>query len=353
MKKIIFNLKLVLILFICFALALLGGLVIQQHRSRTRLAVAAGENVKSLSQRYSQAGTIYDVNGTVLAESDAGIRKYSENSEIAAAVLHTVGDYTQRIDNTIETRYQSVLLGTGRNPFHQLWLDVRGKGLYGDDIILTLDSGLCLQASHLLKDYNGSIVMINYRTGEVIASVSSPGTSPQSVIDYEGFTDTSLFNRALLGSYAPGSVFKLITAAAWINSENYDPNLKLVCTGKSTVHPDAADENGDGHGEVDLAEAIEKSCNVYFAEIGVRTGLEKLTETAEQFGITQPYSLDLLKGASGEIYSEPDDIMLSWLAIGQPSGVSRLSITPVELARLAGAIATGGDLYSSHIIDHL
>jgi cell division protein FtsI/penicillin-binding protein 2 len=79
MKKLIFNLKIMLLVFLALSLMLTGGLILQQHRSKTRLAVAAGENLVSLRQRYSQAGSIYDINGEILAHSDNGIRLYHEN----------------------------------------------------------------------------------------------------------------------------------------------------------------------------------------------------------------------------------------------------------------------------------
>lgn len=347
------NLKITLVVFLVLSLALFAGLIMQQYRSRTQLAVAAGENLAALTQRYTQAGTIYDRNGVVLAKSEAGSRVYSDDANLAKAMLHAVGDYTHRIDNTIETRYQSVLLGSGRNPLRQFWLDIRGKGLYGDDIVLTLDSRLCMEAARQLQDRSGSIVLLNYETGAVLAMVSSPSTSPQSVIAYEGFPETSLFNRSLQGAYAPGSVFKLVTAMAWLQSDLYDEDFHLTCHGESTFHPDAANEDGDGHGAVTFKSAVARSCNVFFGELGVMLGQEALLEAAEQLGIGEAYRVDLLNGVRSEISTEDDDIMLSWLAIGQPTGDSTLRVSPMELARLTGAIAAGGVLKATHVVDHL
>ena len=352
MKKLIFNLKVSLILFLCLGIALTGGLIMQQFRSKSRLAVAAGENLISLRQRYAQAGSVTDSSGELLAWSENGIRHYHQNSNLAKAVLHTVGDYTQRIDNTIETRYQPVLLGTDRNFFHQFWLDVQGKGLGGDDVVLTLDSKISLRAAELLANRRGAVVVINYKTGEIIATTSTPSVDPQSVIDYENIPDTGLFNRALRGSYAPGSVFKLITALAWLQSDDYDPEYHVDCHGESTIDSDYANENGDGHGLVYLEDAISRSCNVFFGELGVKVGREALLNTAAGLGIGEGYNVDRLTGISSFIECEEDDLQLSWLAIGQPTGNSQLSMSPIELARFAGAIANQGVLMESHIIDH-
>jgi len=138
MKMLMRNLKIVLVLFILISAALLIGLSFQQYRSKTELYIAAGENKEALKSRYAQAGSILDINGGILAQSKDGDRLYSEDPVIAKAVLHIVGDYTHNIGNTIESSYQGILLGNDRNILRQLYLDVLGKGLSGDDITLQL-----------------------------------------------------------------------------------------------------------------------------------------------------------------------------------------------------------------------
>src|SRR5665647_366839 len=228
MKMLMKNIKIILILFILISAALLIGLSFQQYRSKTELFVAAGENKKALKSRYAQAGSIFDINGEVLAQSVDGERLYSDDPVIAEAVLHIVGDYTHNIGNTIESTYQGVLLGNDRNVLRQFFLDILGKGLAGDDITLTLDGELSKKAYELLDGRRGSIVLLNYKTGAVLTAVSSPSTSPASVVSYTDIPDSSLFNRALLGSYAPGSTFKIITTAAYLTSPQYDPTVSCL-----------------------------------------------------------------------------------------------------------------------------
>jgi cell division protein FtsI/penicillin-binding protein 2 len=97
------------------------------------------------------------------------------------------------------------LLGTSRPFFTQLLLDIKRQGFTGNDLILTVDSKLMLKADRLLSDYHGSIVMLNYRTGDILALVSSPRLYPQDIIDWTNIVEGSLFNRALFGRYLPGS----------------------------------------------------------------------------------------------------------------------------------------------------
>ncbi len=353
MKALIRNLKIVLLLFMVLSLALLSGLVIQQYRSRTRLFAAAGENKAALKTRYAAAGRIVDRNGAVLAVSQDGERLYSSDAATAKAVLHIVGDYTHNIANTVEARYQSELLGTDRNVLHQLLLDFTGHGFLGDDITLTIDGSLSKKAAQLLKNRSGAVVLMNYKTGALLAAVSSPGTTPQSVITYKGFPETSLFNRALSGAYAPGSTFKVITAAAWLQSPDYDSQLTVNCQGQSTVISHGAKESDGKHGPVNLETAFSKSCNVFFGQVGASLGRGQLLAAARNFGLGASLSLDRLEVLDSRIETLDDPSVLSWLAIGQPTADSVLQMTPLQMAMIAGAVANAGLMVQPHVIDHL
>ena len=353
MKLLIRNIKIVLVIFLAMSLALLAGLAIQQYRSKKWFDIAAGENKAALKTRYANAGKIFDRNGSTLAESVDGVRLYAGDDLAAKAVLHLVGDYTHNIGNTIEARYQGQLLGTDRNFFHQLLLDFTGQGLKGDDVTLTVDSKLSKKAYQLLGDRRGAIVLLNYQTGAILAAVSSPSTSPESVIAFKNIPDTALFNRALLGTYAPGSTFKILTVTAWIESQIYDPELEVNCRGESTVNQNGAKEDGDGHGKISLNAAFAESCNIFFGQLGARLGLEQLQATAASFGIGKKITVDQLDIAASRIESADDPAVLSWLAIGQPTADSILQITPLQLAMMAGAIGNGGVMQQAHVVNYL
>jgi len=304
----------------------------------------------ALKSRYAQAGTIYDSDGMILATSSDGERIYCEDPEIAEAVLHIVGDYTHNIGNTIESTYQGVLLGNDRNIFRQLLLDFLGKGLSGDDITLTISGELSKKAYELLDGRKGSIVVLNYETGAVLTAVSSPSTSPASVISYKDFPDTSLFNRALWGAYAPGSTFKIITAAAYLNSSVFDPDVSVNCVSQSTIDPFGASETGDGHGDIDLRTAFVKSCNVFFGQIGAAIGRDEIVKEAQRMGYGDTITLDRLDVLTGEI-QVPDNLStISWISIGQPVADSALFISPLQMAMIVGAIGNDGVMQKAHIV---
>jgi len=351
MKTLIRNLRTVLIFFICLCFLLLTGLFLQQSRSQKELSVAAGENKQSLKTRYAKAGEILDRNGNILAESKDGERIYNDDPETASALLQIVGDYTHNMENTIEAKYQNVLLGTDRNLFTQLLLDIQGKGLHGDSIMLTADAELSKKAFALLGDKKGSIVLLNYQTGEVLCAVSTPSTSPSSVINYENIPDTALFNRALFGNYAPGSTFKIFTAAAWLTSSSYDPGLEIYCDTHSTVDPFGANESGNGHGAVQLDAAFAHSCNVFFGQVGVNIGTEHLLSTTKNMGYGASFSLDALSVQTAKSTSADIPSTLSWFSIGQPTAESELYMTPLQMAMTAGSIGNGGVEMKPHIVD--
>ena len=352
MKMLMRNLKIMLVLFFIVSASLLIGLSYQQYRSKTELYIAAGENKAALRSRYAQAGTIFDSDGLILAQSVDGDRVYCEDSAIAKSVLHIVGDYTHNIGNTVEATYQGILLGNDRNIFRQFYLDILGKGLSGDDITLTISGELSKKAYNLLDGRSGSVVMLNYKTGAVLCAVSSPSTSPSSVISYEDISGTVLFNRALSGAYAPGSTFKIITSASYLTSNVYDPSLTVDCESVSTVDPNGASESGDGHGEVNFMSAFARSCNVFFGQVGVTLGNERLMKTARDFGYETAFSLDRLAVKPGKIDVGNDPFTLSWLSIGQPLADSTLYTTPLHMAMIAGAVGNGGTMLKPHIIDH-
>lgn len=353
MKMLMRNIKIILFIFLITSVALLAGLIFQQYRSKHELNTAAGENKASLVTRYSQAGMIIDNDGLILAQSIAGERRYAEDPLIAMSVLHTVGDYTHNIENTIEGSYQGVLLGNNRNLFRQAILDLFGKGLYGDDITLTISGELSAHAYELLDGRKGSIVVTNYKTGEIIVAVSSPSVSPDSVITYTDIPDTALFNRAMQGAYAPGSTFKVVTAMAFMRSSTYDPSLSIECDGHSTIDPFAAGETGSGHGLVGMKDAIAKSCNVFFGLVGVRTGREQLLKTAERVLYGSSLSVDGLFASGGKIEIPDNQSTLSWISIGQPVADSILYTSPLHMAMLVGSIGNDGIMMKPHVVKYI
>lgn len=355
MKQLIRNLLFVSVAFILVFAFLLLGIIFQQDRSKTKLEGHEGENKLALADQYAKAGSILDRQGVVLASSHQGKRSYAEDALVASALVQTIGDYSHNIANTVEERYQAELTGSNRGLFKQLIFDLQGHGLRGSDLRLTLDAGLCRKAAELLEPYKASLVVLNYETGEVLCLVNTPLVPPENVIRWENIAEGSLYNKALLGQYTPGSTFKLITDAAWISSDHYQPDYQVMCKGSEPLlGPGSVLENRQdaGHGLVNRSQALAASCNHFFGQVAVNMGAKQVFNTAENFAFNADLNLSKLSVKTSRLEMTPqiDDYTLSWLAIGQPLEGQKLSLSPLHLAMISGAIAQGGQMMEPHLL---
>ena len=349
MKSLLRNMRLIFVFFIILGLLLLTGLSFQQRRASRIFLRGAGEDREALGQRYRYAGAIYSKDGQRLAASENGERVYAEDPELARAFLHVVGDYTHNISNTIENQYQDILLGTKRPIWTQFMLDLHGKGLQGNDLYTSLDSRIQRYAYRLLAERRGAIVGLNYRTGEVVAAVSTPTTDVDNVIRYEDIPDSALFNRVFDGSYLPGSTFKIVSSAAWLSSPQYDPNLVVQCIRpRPLIEPDGVREDyniGENHGEVDLDQGFATSCNYFFGTLGLKLGYDSLKQMAEQLGYNRSLKVGELQVRKGIFApSSQSEAQLTWMAIGQPQGQDQILLSPMQLCMDTATIAAGGQV---------
>ncbi|HHX19050.1 MAG TPA: hypothetical protein GX728_01260 [Clostridiaceae bacterium] len=355
MKSLLRNIRIFVVVFTVLFALFITGVIAQSNRARTTWLESAGEDKAALKSRYKMAGEIITADDVILAGRDEqGNRRYAANDVLAEAALHLVGDYTHNITNTLESLWQDHLLGSGRPFLTQLKLDLSGKGLEGDDLLLTVRSDLMIEAARALKGKRGAVAIMNYRTGEVYALVSKPSVAPENVIAWKNIPDTALFNRALLGRYVPGSTFKIVTATAFLNQREYPHDLKVTCRGKKALMPGGVFERymKSTHGTPGLEKAFATSCNHYFGHIGLLLGAQPLKEAAKALAFNTEFSLDRLKVAPSVCdIGHEDDAAITWAAIGQPGGKDRVSVTPLHLAMIASAIANGGVMRQPYIVE--
>ncbi len=294
------------------------------------------------------SGKIYDRNGILLAESEDGKRIYSENKTVRLSVLHTVGDSSGYIGTSVQATKRSELMGynifTGinRTPLTDLGMN---------DLRLTLDAEICAAAYEGLGGKNGSVVMYNYKTGEVICKVSAPGYDPMKVPedlltnpDYDGV----LLDNSLSSCYTPGSVFKIITAACAIENLDDWQTRTYFCAEEVEL------EGGkvtclDYHGEIDLETAMMYSCNCYFAQLAVDLGPKKLMNTAENLGFGENFSFENMKVAASsiDIGKNTEEVDIGWAAVGQHT----VTANTTHFMCLMGAIANGGSYAEPYVVD--
>ncbi len=252
----------------------------------------------------------------------------------------------------------------------------------GKDLVLTLDPALQRATEELLdsalrrravehpeaRPGGGAVVVISVQTGDLLVAASAPRFHPdvflsgseQAVRPLLDDPAGPLVDRVCRMTLAPGSVFKVVTAAALLDWPEFAPRESLFCQGY-LKHPDAYRcavfaRRGTGHGDVTLADALCVSCNVYFFHHAGRMGAERLVDWAARFGFGQPTGVDLPNESSGILptpVNAESTAGHSWrtadtyaTAIGQGS----LTATPLQVARMMAAVANGGRLVTPRVL---
>jgi peptidoglycan glycosyltransferase len=327
--------------------------------------IAAARNVKR--------GEIFDRDGVRLAWN-----KRDENGEpyrvYASNALSGVIGYASRQYGTagLESAWNAQLSGVvSADPLRELTRKFRAEPSDPQELRTTLVLDLQEAAVKALGRNKGAIVMLDPRTGEVLALVSTPTFDASDVANPS--TATATFNklrnddrqpllpRATGGRYVPGSVFKIVTSIAALGSGAIQP---------STTYADqpAAEKKGwlidgfrvtDGHHSatgskaLDYEEAIEVSCNIYFAETAVRTGSDSLAEFATRLGFGSRLPFDLptepsqITNGGGQLPAGfTDRVELANAGYGQ----GEILVTPLQMALVAATVANHGELMRPHLV---
>lgn len=294
-----------------------------------------------------QAGTIYDRNGVVLAESVDGERVYNTDPRVRKAVLHTVGDDTGSVETAIQSVYRNELVGYS----FLLGLGLPESFRSTSDVTLTIDSNACAAAYDVMEanNYKGAVVVYNYETGEVICKVSTPTYDPYdppTIVEGDSTYDGVYLDKVLSAAYPPGSTFKLVTAAAAIETIPGADDRLLYCEGSSIIGGEYV-TCVEPHGEIDMQQGMAVSCNIYFAELAVELGPDVMTTYAERFGFNKSFKVDSndLKKSQYDV-SKADTAALAWSGVGQYTDLAN----PMHMAMISSAIANGGSPTKPYMI---
>ncbi len=300
------------------------------------------------------AGTIYDKDGDVLAETKDGDRVYSDSATTRKSTLHVVGDPKNFISTGVQSVYSAKLTG------YSLLFGVHNIQRYGkgNDLKLTIDRDICDEAYKALNGRKGTVGIVNYKTGDIVCSVSSPSYDVEDVPDnlltsdkYEGV----YINRLLGAHYVPGSTFKLVTAICAIENISDIYSREWVCNGEYQPESGVSIKCNANHGShINFKDALAKSCNSAFAQIAIELGQEKLATTAKELGIGSAVTVSGTINSYAGYFDTTDKITLGadalgWTGIGQ--GNTR--IAPITMLRIVAAVANGGTAVSFNIVDSL
>jgi penicillin-binding protein 2 len=242
----------------------------------------------------------------------------------------------------------------------------------GDNVVLALDMRLQLAAQEAMQDMRGAVVAIDPRNGDVLALVSTPSFDPNrfatglSRADFVALNtdpDKPLYNRALSGIYPPGSTIKPFLALSALQGEAMTPAEEKYCPGHFRLPGQThryRDWRPQGHGNVDMHEAIVQSCDVYFYHLAVAMGIDAMAAGLRTFGFGAPVGLDISGESSGVVPSREwkakqftrreDKIWFPGETVITGIGQGYMLVTPVQLAHAGATFAARGQRFAPRLM---
>ncbi|MFH1190206.1 MAG: penicillin-binding protein 2 [Candidatus Omnitrophota bacterium] len=329
----------------------------------------------------------FDVSGLVIETKSKrnylykhfGSHIFGYLSEITDNELEALKDYGYRLGDLIgrsglEKYYENYLRGIDGGT--QVEVDSRGQqtrtlGLKepqsGRDLQLTIDMPLQAACDKLLGDHKGAIAVMDPRNGEILVLASHPsfdpnifvthGTSKERLRLLNDRVGRPMSNKAISGTYPPGSVYKIVTAGAGLEQKKITPHTRFFCPGSYTLGRTRFDCWKDGgHGSQNVVEGIKNSCNVFFYNTARALGVDRMEAYAKLFGYGRETGIDLpdeVKGiAPGRDWkrSQKKGVWYEGETINYAIGQGYLSVTPIQVLCMISAIANKGNLVRPHLV---
>ena len=289
-------------------------------------------------------GTVYDRNGVLLVDFSDG-RVYGSNASLRAAMLHWTGDRLGNVQVSVLDRFEEAL--AGYDPVNGLY-DYDGPG---GNLTLTLSASVQLAALEAMGQRKGTIAVYNYKTGQVLCAVSTPTFDPDNPPDLEddatGQYEGVYWNRFLQSAYVPGSIFKVFTTAAALEEIEDIQSRTFTCSGRLEFGVDAVTCER-AHGTMGIREAMMRSCNCCYAQIGLLLGGQTLQQYAAKFGVTDRIVFDGITTAAGNYEAvNTAPVNVAWSAVGQYNDL----VNPCAYLTFIGAIANGGQGVTPYIVE--
>lgn len=342
-------------LFLAIFLGLIAYFVyFQMVRSEEFINSPYNKRTDSFAKEVTR-GTIYASNDTVLAQTvvnEAGEekREYPQGNLYA----HVVGYHTHGKAG-IESTANFYLLRSHIFPLEKITNDILGKKDPGDDVYTTLDTQLQQVAYQALGSFDGAVVVLEPSTGKILAMVSRPDFDPNQIQDqWDSIVNSQssvLVNRATQGLYPPGSTFKILTALEYMREQPDYAQRTYDCSGSVTMEDSVINCYAQtAHGTEDLNQAFARSCNSFFATIGMELDRQKFQALSEKFLFNEKLPLTMeYKKSSFSLDQDAETSVAMQTCIGQ----GRTLVSPVHMAMIVSAIANDGILMRPYVIDHI
>ena len=290
-------------------------------------------------------GVVVDRDGKLLLDLNEG-RKYSNVPLLRQATVHWIGDRRGSISAPALPHYAAELAG------FDIVNGVYNYGQVGGVAELTLSAEVQMAALEAMGDYKGTVAVFNYKTGQLICAVTTPTYDPDNIPQFsedDERYDGLYVNRFTQSSYIPGSIFKIVTLAAALETDPEIVNKSFVCRGEYKIGNEEITCEG-AHWEQTLKEAFCNSCNCAFAEIALQLGAETITKYVEKFGIIQPVSFDGITTTKGNFQIAGNaDLNLAWASIGQHLDL----VNPCAFMTFIGAVANDGKVTNPYLVEEI
>ncbi len=363
------------------------------HEIEERNNEFSGVNiVKTPIRKYLTGSTASHIIGYIGAISSVEYKEKKDQGYLQNDMIGKSG-----VESTFETFLK------GENGKSRLQMDSKGRitgseevteSKMGESIVLTIDLDLQTKAEQVLEKYvkkiqtggtaekfedarAGALVVLDVKTSEVLALASYPSYNPEEFTDgisnseyakYFINEDKPMFNRAIQGTYSPGSTFKMITAIAALESDAVGIDETIYDKGKyDKGHKPACwiwNDYRGSHGYVNAEKALKVSCNYFFYEVAYRMGIDKLAEYVKKFGLGIKTGIELIGEATGTIASreyinklnEKDGKSRTWMiadTLSAAIGQSYNSFTPIQMASYIATLANHGIKNEVTILKHV
>ena len=323
--------------------------LIEEQRIRRGLIRARDETLLARSQRLEGEAGIYE-------------RRYTAEAELFS---HAIGYNYLRIGRAGLERSRNEALVGERNALTSIFDELRGERQDGDNVITNLDPDAQRVALQALQGRKGSVVAIEPDTGKVRVMASVPGYDPAALDDPDTFRRLStddenspLVNRATQSGYPPGSTFKVVTAAAALDSGEYTPTSTVDGDSPKEISGVPLENFGQqDFGPTTLTTALTNSVNTVWAQVAEDLGPGVLDEYMRRFGLYEDPPIDYPDGQlfpsgvyqDGELVPADGGIDIGRVAIGQ----GNLLVTPLQMAMVAATVANGGELMQPQLTDRI
>jgi penicillin-binding protein A len=322
-----------------------------------------------LAQLHVKRGAIKARDGSLLARSVRGQGgTYRRGYPAGSLFGHPVGYAVVALNQLAGVeRYRNDELSGQGDELGSLADQLQGKRQQGDTVLTTLDPEAQRIATDQLAAVGaGAVVALDPRTGAVLVMASTPGYDPNDLgepgvfrrLNSEG-SGAPLLDRSTQSSYAPGSTFKVITAAAAIDSGTYTPDSVVNGDSPKTISGvPMRNDLDESYGDISLTTAMTNSVNTVFGQIGEALGKRTMGDYMRRFGFYRRPPLDYPPDemlASGErlggrlLPVTSDQVDVGRMAIGQ----DKLAVTPMQMAMVVAAVANGGKLMAPHLTDRI